>query len=179
MRYEVSLKYCSFEELPVWNDAIRLAKLVFDLSESGVFRRVSGFKDQVERAVVSVSNNIAEGFERGTTEELVAFLYIAKGSVAEVRSMLHLLDRTHEDLPAVADLATPTNLSVSISKQLRGWIDSLRSSGIHGSRSLDERGREQRDQKRRADAFLQTLQQVQADALSRRLPKSNNDAPEL
>ena len=172
------MSYRSFEELPVWNDAIRLAKLVLDLSNSGVFRRISGFKDQVERAVVSVSNNIAEGFERGTTEELVAFLYIAKGSVAEGRSMLHLLDRTQAGLPETTDLATPKELSESISRQLRGWIDSLRSSGIHGSRSLDERGREQRDQKRRAETFLKTLQQVQADALHRVLPKASNDLTE-
>ena len=50
-------------------------------------------RDQIERAALSVSNNIAEGFERGTTNELLAFLYIARGSAGEVRSMLNFIER--------------------------------------------------------------------------------------
>ncbi|MBS1788455.1 MAG: four helix bundle protein [Acidobacteria bacterium] len=49
-------------------------------------------RDQIECAAVSVSNNIAEGFERGTTQELLTFIYIARGSAGEVRSMPHLFD---------------------------------------------------------------------------------------
>jgi four helix bundle protein len=50
-------------------------------------------QDQLERAALSVSNNIAEGFERGTTNELLAFIYIARGSAGEVRSMLCFIER--------------------------------------------------------------------------------------
>jgi four helix bundle protein len=57
-------------------------------------------RDQIERAAVSVSNNIAEGFERGTTQELLTFLYITHGSAGEVRSMVSLLER----LPGFEDL---------------------------------------------------------------------------
>jgi four helix bundle protein len=58
----------------------------------GAIRRYPGLRDQLERAALSVSNNIAEGFERGTTNELLAFLYIARGSAGEVRSMMRILE---------------------------------------------------------------------------------------
>ena len=57
------------------------------------FKNRYGLRDQIERAAVSVSNNIAEGFERGTNQELLTFLYIARASAGEVRSMLCLLQR--------------------------------------------------------------------------------------
>ena len=90
------MKYNSFEELPVWKDAIELAVRVFALTARPCFRGHSGTRNQLENAVVSISNNTAEGFERGTTQELLTFLYISRGSAGEVRSMLHLLDRLPE-----------------------------------------------------------------------------------
>jgi four helix bundle protein len=85
------MKYSRFEELPVWQDAIELAVRIYQLTSKSLFRGRYSLRDQIERAAVSVSNNIAEGFERGTTQELLTFLYIARGSSGEVRSMLCLL----------------------------------------------------------------------------------------
>jgi four helix bundle protein len=87
------MTYSRFEELPVWQEAIRLAENTYDMTESKEWRASRSFRDQIERAALSVSNNIAEGFERGTTKELLAFLYIARGSAGEVRSMLCLFER--------------------------------------------------------------------------------------
>src|SRR5438445_13698617 len=87
------MKYKRFEDLPVWKDAIELAVRTFALSARPCFRRHSGTRNQLENAVVSISNNIAEGFERGTTQETLTFLYIARGSAGEVRSMLCFLER--------------------------------------------------------------------------------------
>ena len=94
------MKYKRFEDLPVWKDAIELAVRVFALTARPNFKGYGGLRDQIERAVVSISNNIAEGFERGTTPELLTFLYISRGSSGETRSLLCLIDR----LPGFEDL---------------------------------------------------------------------------
>ena len=75
------MRYTRFEDLPVWNNAIELAVAVYSLTDRTQFRRRRSLRDQIERAAVSVSNNIAEGFERGTNNELLSFLYIARGDV--------------------------------------------------------------------------------------------------
>lgn len=87
------MRYKRFEDLPVWNTAIELAVQVYALTSRREFKSHWSLKDQIERAAVSVSNNIAEGFERGTNNELLAFLFIARGSAGEVRSMGCLLNR--------------------------------------------------------------------------------------
>jgi four helix bundle protein len=79
-----------FEDLPVWQKAAELYDLTEQLLEAEAFKASRGFRDQLDRAALSVSNNIAEGFERGTTSELLQFIYIARGSAGEVRSMLTL-----------------------------------------------------------------------------------------
>ncbi len=80
-----------FEDLPVWQDALRLAVRAFEISDSGYFKSQGDVRDQLQRASLSISNHIAEGWERGTKEELITFLYYARGSCAEVRSMIHFL----------------------------------------------------------------------------------------
>ena len=87
------MSYARFEEVPVWQEAIRLAEAVYDLTAAPAWKGQFSLRDQIERAALSVSNNIAEGFERCTTNELLAFLYIARGSAGEVRSMLTSIER--------------------------------------------------------------------------------------
>ena len=71
---------------------------------------------------MSVSNNIAEGFERGTNNELLNFLYIARGSAGEVRSMLCLLEKMHTFLNLESEMRNLKSRGESISKQLGAWI---------------------------------------------------------
>ena len=68
------MKYKRFEDLPVWQAAIELARRTYAFTSHDAFRRHAGLRDQLERATLSISNNIAEGFERGSTNELLAFL---------------------------------------------------------------------------------------------------------
>lgn len=86
------MKYSTFEELPVWQASTRFALNVFEFTSKNDFRGLGDTKNQLERASLSISNNIAEGFERGTTNELINFLYIARGSAGESRSMLRICE---------------------------------------------------------------------------------------
>ena len=158
------MKYQRFEDLPVWNDALELAAMVLRLSQAGRLNGLGDLKNQIERATISISNNIAEGFERGTNQELITFLYYARGSAGEVRSMLHLLGRLveAEDLaPRLRELLRRTD---SVSRQLGGWIESLKNSGFKGSRSQDDRARAAAQAKKRRDDFLEQLQAIRDQA---------------
>src|SRR5437660_8471195 len=87
-RKSIMPKYEKFEDLPVWQEAARLYNKVLDLLEEPNLPLTTGFRNQLDRAALSVSNNVAEGFERVTTNELNAFLASARGSAGEVRSMM-------------------------------------------------------------------------------------------
>jgi len=150
------MKYERFEDLPGWKDAIELAVQVYALTEDEAFKGKGSMRDQLERAAVSVSNNIAEGFERGTTQELITFLYIARGSAGEVRSMLHMLDRIPKFSNLKSQISNLKSLAESISRQLRAWADSLQNSDIKGQRYLNEKTRREHErQKEREEALAE------------------------
>lgn len=155
------MTYERFEDLPVWQKAAELYELTEELLADESFSATRGCRDQLDRAALSVSNNIAEGFERGTTNELLAFLYIARGSAGEVRSMLTLKERRArkagwpEDLKS--EISNLRSTAESCSRQLRGWADSLQNSDIKGQRHLDDRVRAEGEQKHKAAEFQKKL----------------------
>ena len=114
------MKIEKFEDIRVWNEARKLALLVYKIVKNN---RDFGYRDQMRRAAVSVMNNIAEGFERKGDKEFERFLFIAKGSCGEVRSMLYL----GADLGYISevDFEEAMSLSVSISRMLSGFIKAL------------------------------------------------------
>lgn len=79
-----------FEDLDAWKVGRELANLIYAYGREGSLSKDFGFKDQIQRAAVSVMNNVSEGFERGSNKDFAKFLFIARGSVGEVRSMLYL-----------------------------------------------------------------------------------------
>lgn len=114
------MKFERFEEILAWQKAKALTKEVYILfGESKDF----GFKDQIQRASVSVMNNIAEGFERKSNNEFKYFLYVAKGSCGELRSMLIL----GFELKKIDDVnyTKLVSLSEEISKMISGLIKTL------------------------------------------------------
>lgn len=79
-----------FEEIRAWQEARELSCLVYQVTRQTTFSKDFGLKDQLQRAAVSVASNIAEGFARNGNKEFVKFLWIAKGSAAEVQSQLYV-----------------------------------------------------------------------------------------
>jgi four helix bundle protein len=160
------MKYERFEDLPVWNAAIDLAERVYALTRDRFFAQPGDLCDQLRRAALSVSNNIAEGFERGSTAELLAFLYIARGSAGEVRSMLHFTDRSPEGGHLKSEISDLKLLAESCSRQIRAWADSLQNTDIKGQRHLNDQTRGRYEGKRRGDAFQRQI----AESLHRAHP---------
>jgi four helix bundle protein len=79
-----------FRELKVWQGAKELAVQIYRLTQEGDFSRDFGLRDQIRRSAVSIPSNIAEGDERGSNKDAVRFLYIAKGSLAELQTQLEI-----------------------------------------------------------------------------------------
>ncbi|MGI8883662.1 MAG: four helix bundle protein [Pyrinomonadaceae bacterium] len=155
------MRYTRFEELPVWKAAIEFSLKIFEFTEKAEksFRGLGDTKSQLERAALSISNNIAEGFERGTTAELIYFLYIAKGSAGESRSMLCLCER----LPRFDDFKSEIEhlklCAEIISKQLNGWLESLKNSEIKGVKFLTEKERNRYRQRKDLEEFDAEMKQ--------------------
>jgi four helix bundle protein len=109
-----------FEDIIAWQKSKELVLLVYATFKT---TKDFSFKNQIERASISVMNNIAEGFERQTNKEFKNFLYTAKGSCGEVRSMLSIAKElkyiTHEEF------LTLERFSIDISKIISGLIKTL------------------------------------------------------
>jgi four helix bundle protein len=114
----------SFEELEVWKHSIDLAELVYLICEKGKLRTDFEMKAQIKKAACSISNNIAEGFEYDNRKDFIRFLRIAKGSSGEVRNQLIILKRVN--LIELKDYDMLKEKCISVSKQLKGFIDYLK-----------------------------------------------------
>lgn len=113
--------YSSFEDLEVWQRSCTLAVQVYE-SLKGC--RDFGLKDQMTRASVSIASNIAEGAERDSVAEYIRFLHIAKGSAAELRTLLIIAARIGV-IPEEIKQSLSAEL-IMISKQLHGLITYLK-----------------------------------------------------
>ncbi|HYW92644.1 MAG TPA: four helix bundle protein [Gammaproteobacteria bacterium] len=84
------MAYWSFEDLEVWQRAVRLA---VDVHRALRDSREWALKDQTLRSAISVASNIAEGIERDTAADAARFIHIAKGSAAELRTQVQIARR--------------------------------------------------------------------------------------
>ena len=91
----------TFEDIAAWKQGRELVNDVYAVTRTGTFAKDFGLRDQIQRAAVSVCSNVAEGFERRGNKEFIKFLWIAKGSAAEVASQLyHAQDLGYIDKPS-------------------------------------------------------------------------------
>jgi four helix bundle protein len=115
------MRFERFEDIFAWQKAKTLTISVYKAFENS---RDFGFKDQIQRASVSIMINIAEGFDRQTNKEFAQFLYIAKESCSEVRSMLYLSEEISE--LSKNEIDQMVSQTVEISKILTGLIKSIK-----------------------------------------------------
>jgi len=116
--------YTIFEEMPIWQQSRSIAKQVYELTCEGKFAKDFGLRDQLQRSVVSVMSNIAEGFERTSKKEFANFLNIAKGSLGEARSQITIAcDIGYIKDSQRLDLA---NQMESLGKEIGGFMKYLR-----------------------------------------------------
>lgn len=101
VRAEKVMKIRSFEELEIWKLSTEISIQVYGIISKGRFLKDFGITDQLRRASVSISSNIAEGFERNNNNEFIYFLKVSKGSCGELRTQLYICSRiayiTHEE----------------------------------------------------------------------------------
>jgi four helix bundle protein len=109
-----------FKSLLVWQKAQALAVAIYQLSKGAAFAREFALADQMRRAAISIPSNIAEGDERDTDRDAVRFLYIAKGSVAELRTQLDLANKV--GLLSDTDCSNFDQQAEEIARMLRGLI---------------------------------------------------------
>lgn len=79
-----------FEDLEVWQEGMRM---VINIYKSLADCKDYGLRDQIQRSAVSIPSNISEGYDRQSNKEYIHFLYIARGSCAELRTQLYLSEK--------------------------------------------------------------------------------------
>lgn len=82
-----------FKDLTVWKRSRDLAVHIYRLTNQDPFKKDHSLKDQARRSAVSIPSNIAEGDERETDKESVRFFFMAKGSLAELRTQMDIAFR--------------------------------------------------------------------------------------
>lgn len=114
----------TFEDIEAWKKAREFNSLIYQITNNQDFDRDFDLKRQIRKASVSISSNIAEGFERNTNKEFIHFLYIAKASAGEVRSQLYLsFDLNYIHQSSFSELKEKVT---EISKMISGLIKYLK-----------------------------------------------------
>ncbi len=159
------MKYKRFEDLPVWKDAIEFAVKIFEFTAEAKseFQGLGDLRNQLERASVSISNNVAEGFERGTTKELIQYIYIAKGSAGECRSMTYVLGHLANFRKYREEILELRRRSEIIAKQLNGWADSLKDSDIKGAKFLTEKEKNSYERRKDLEEFDKEMEEFRKE----------------
>jgi four helix bundle protein len=109
-----------FEDLQIWQQAVQVAVDVYKVSETDNIKNDFGTKDQIRRSALSISSNIAEGFEYNNNKEFLRFLKYAKGSAGELRSQLFILSQLNLIEPGF--YKTKHEELIGLSSQLAGFI---------------------------------------------------------
>ena len=164
-------KIKSFKELRMWQKGIEIVKDIYMLTSKFPKEEIYGLTAQMRRSAISIPSNIAEGFERGSTAELLAFLYISRGSCGETRSMLLFTERFPEATHLKSEISNLKSLAESCSRQIRGWTNDLQNSDIKGQRHLNDQVRIVYQGNKRREAFEKQLEETMRKARPQDYPE--------
>ena len=116
-----------FEELRIWQTSREIVNTIYQITAVGAFSRDFSLRDQIRRAAVSVPSNIAEGFSRHSNKEFIQYLFISKGSSAEVQSQLYIaLDQAYISQEQFSDMYEKLEI---VAKQISRFITYLKDAG--------------------------------------------------
>lgn len=117
------MRIIKFEDLNIWKLSLKITKLIYDISANKYFIKDFGLKDQIRRAVVSISSNIVEGFEKNNNNEFIRYLKISKGSLGEVRNQLFIAKEI--DYISLLEFNSINNLLLDLANQTGSFISYL------------------------------------------------------
>jgi four helix bundle protein len=121
-----------FEDIEAWKKGRELRKSIYACSKTGKFAADFCLRDQIRRASISITSNIAEGFEREGNREFIQFLAHSKGSCGEVRDQLYVALDEQYISKEVFDALNRT--AVEVSRLISGFMKYLRQSELRGSK---------------------------------------------
>ncbi len=125
-------KISRFEDIEVWKKARALRREIYLQTKTGDFAKDFELKNQIRRAALSITANIAEGFERGGNREFIQFLAVAKGSCGEVRDQLYAVLEEHYVSQESCDKIYAD--TVEVSRMISGFMAYLQKSDLRGTK---------------------------------------------
>ena len=112
------------EDIVVWQLAIELTNAIYTITSNTIFNKDFALRDQIRKSAISVPSNIAEGFERNSTNQFIYFLVIAKGSAGELRTQL--LIAKNQNYITETEFEKINNEVLDVSKKLGSFITYLK-----------------------------------------------------
>lgn len=152
----------AFEHSPLLQAATELAIEVYAIADTSPFDGRKSLQNQIKSAAMSVSETIAEGLERGTKDELRAFLFVARSSAGEVRSLLRSLEDDPEFAGLRPEIFSLRSKAEAITKLLGTWGRCLRNSAVEIREAPNAKARQASLAARRTREFLYELDQMRS-----------------
>jgi four helix bundle protein len=127
-------KFDKIEDIVVWQLAIELTNAIYKITNNNVFNKDFALRDQIRKSAISVPSNIAEGFERNSTNQFLYFLVIAKGSAGELRTQL--LIAKNQNYISQLEFEKINKDAFEVSKKLGAFITYLKEFKLKQTQNL-------------------------------------------